>query len=115
MKLESNYIRTEALGAATCGGAPKADFVWRNGKCIHKPTDKAYSGDQKDSACQCLFGDAPTRTGEVFNFLKKSFFGGTISEGRTVQQASITTSSLLVPAVAVVGGVALLLILKKKK
>jgi hypothetical protein len=116
MRLEGNYIRTSSLGAtASCGGATKDRFKWVNGKCIDQQTGKAYSGDQKFSNCQCLYGPAPSRTGQVFDFLKGAFLGGGTPGGQQLPQPGITTSSLVVPAVAVVGGVALLLILKKKK
>lgn len=110
----NNYVRTGALGAATCGGASPEKYKWVNGKCVNMETRAVYPGDQKLSNCQCLHGPAPSRLEQTYSFLKDAFLGGATQTG-PMPQASITAQSLVVPAVVVVGGVALLLILKKKK
>ena len=116
MKLESNYIRTTALGAAVCGGASPLDYAWQNGKCRNKKTGVFYPGDQKLSNCHCLFGPAPTRTQAALDFfLSKTVGGAGTGYQGAAPGSSFTSSGLLVPAIAVVGGVALLLILTKKK
>ena len=119
MKLESNYIRTVSLGAtpAKCGGISPTRYQWKQGKCINMLTGVAYSGDQKQSNCQCLHGSAPKIGGKsaVFDFLKDTFTSGGMPTGPAGAPA-ITASNLVMPAVVVVGGVAaLLLIMKKKK
>jgi hypothetical protein len=124
MKLESNYIMTEALGASGICDQVKASGRHRwtpEGKCLNTVTGAVFQGDQRNSNCMCL-GPPPAQSGgaAVFDFFKTTFLPGGGAVGPAVGPAgrpssAFTAQGLLLPAALVVGGVGLLLILKKKK
>jgi hypothetical protein len=119
--LESNYIKTEALGASgsMCDKVrASGDYRWNHdGKCQQISTGRLYPGDQKLSNCSCL-GPPPATSGSgaVYNFLLRTFLPQPGTVGAPVMpESSFSPTSLMLPAVLVVGGIGLLLILKKKK
>jgi hypothetical protein len=121
MKLESNYIKTEALGdwrSDMCSAVKSSgDYRWTpEGKCLQISTGKVYPGDQKLSNCSCL-GPPPATSGggAVYDFFRRTFLPQPGPSGPVAPSSSFSPTSMMLPAVAVVGVVGLLLILKKKK
>lgn len=121
--LESSYLHTEALGAASLCDQIKASGNYRwtpDGRCQNIATGVIRSGDPKTSNCMCL-GPPPSQGGAsaAFDFLKKALLPSPTTPGAfgpaRSPDPSFTASGLLLPAVLVVGGVGLLLVLKKKK
>jgi hypothetical protein len=128
MKLESNYIKTEALGATydPFKGEQASDFGWvlnlpkanraHNSQygCGSRRTGAPYTGGLTNYPCT---GSPPASSGggAVYDFFRRTFLPQPGPSGPVAPSSSFSPTSMMLPAVAVVGVVGLLLILKKKK
>lgn len=112
----SQYVG--ALGQVLPASA-REDYKWIKGVCVNTKTGVPYSGDQRNSNCQGLFGPPPTGITGVLSFLtetaKERFGRGDLSPRAGQPTPGLTGSGLLIPAVIGVGVLALVLASKKDK